>query len=548
MKLMEHQNEAVNEIMINYKNGINTIIYTSGVGTGKTSVFCGVAKQIEGKILYVVPKKTIIANVLNNKMFKQDEFEDRTDFITFNYFSDISKGYKLDEYELVVIDEAHHIGSDIYGKNLMYCINEHKVKALGLTATPERMDKIDIKEYFDVAVDGITNFEAILKGLMPRIEYLVCSPEEGIDLTGTKINWFKSYKLLKNAIEDNPKNKWICFFTKISELQTMKALLKLIFPGYKILEVHSRGKDTQKVLDKANKLEKCVMLNCDMLLEGLHFDNVDGIILFRNVQSVPVFEQIIGRVLTLFKKENPLVIDCTDTWLRMDRYITFNNSTDDTIKLNKSDDSDKVSNNKDVVSEINKPFYVSLKNKKYYEYMEFLREKHNKQQADLMICFRDKYYSSWQEASKEFNVSFSTVYTYRIKNAVSYEEALEYAIEYSEKNKYKKWSEEEIEILYKYYPIEGSSVVKRLKGKNEEQCRSYARRRNIKFKGKSKTKIKKLWSNQEIAILREYYPIEGIKVADRLEGRNVEQCRSKAVRLGIKKECGNNGKDRLFCV
>ena len=86
MELLKHQKDAVNRVLQCYNSGKNIVVYTSGVGTGKTSVFCGVAKQISGKILYIIPKKAIISNVINNRMFIQENIKDRVDFVTFNYF------------------------------------------------------------------------------------------------------------------------------------------------------------------------------------------------------------------------------------------------------------------------------------------------------------------------------------------------------------------------------------------------------------------------------------------------------------------------------
>ena len=289
MELLKHQKDAVNKVLQCYDIGKNIVVYTSGVGTGKTSVFCGVAKQISGKILYIIPKKAIISNVINNRMFIQENLKDRVDFVTFNYFSDVTKGNKLNEYSLIIIDEAHHIGSELYGKNLINCLRERKIKTLGLTATPERMDSLHIGELFDVVVSGLTNFEAISQGLMPRIEYLVCSPEERLTIGSSIIDWDDSYGILRDAIKENPKDKWICFFSRIDDLLLMKPYIHMLFPNYEIFEIHSNSGNVQQVLDKANRTEKCVMLNCDMLLEGLHFDNVDGIILFREVHSMPVF-------------------------------------------------------------------------------------------------------------------------------------------------------------------------------------------------------------------------------------------------------------------
>ena len=379
MELLKHQKDAVNKVLQCYNSGKNIVVYTSGVGTGKTSVFCGVAKQISGKILYIIPKKAIISNVINNRMFIQENLKDRVDFVTFNYFSDTTKGNKLNEYSLIIIDEAHHIGSELYGKNLINCLRERKIKTLGLTATPERMDSLHIGELFDVVVSGLTNFEAISQGLMPRIEYLVCSPEERLTIGSSIIDWDDSYGILKDAIKENPKDKWICFFSRIDDLLLMKPYIHMLFSDYEIFEIHSNSGNVQQVLDKANRTEKCVMLNCDMLLEGLHFDNVDGIILFREVHSMPVFEQIIGRVSALFKENNPLVIDCTDTWLRMDRYIDYIDydlDYSDSDFDNKNRYLDKYpKDGKNIPNDkITTPCYVSLKNKKYYDYMEFLKK------------------------------------------------------------------------------------------------------------------------------------------------------------------------------
>lgn len=584
-ELMKHQKDAVEKIFENYNIGNNTVVYTSGVGTGKTSVFCGVAREIKGRILYVIPKKAIIANVLSNKMFKQEHLESRTDFITFNYFSDLSKGEKLDEYELIVIDEAHHIGSDLYGRNLIECLKQRNIKTLGLTATPERMDALNVTTLFKATVNGLTNFEAITNGLMPRIEYLVCIPEEEVDLSFVVIDWENSYKLLKKAIHENPKDKWICFFSKISELKAIKPYIKSIFPNYETLEIHSNSGNTQEILDRANKTDKCVMLNCDMLLEGLHFDNVDGIILFRNVHSVPVFEQIIGRVSAMFKTEDPLVIDCTDTWLRMDRYIEF----EPTYNHNEFSDFDK--NKKDKFNDFhdiangNKifktPCYVSLKNKKYYDYMAFLRKKHDKSKYQSVVykgveykskidCCRtfnqsydkvryyesrynisfeqalDKaiskqnqvyyngeYYRSWSEVCKKYNISLTSVITYKDKNSSTYEEAIYHIVNH--KRKQQSWTEEEKKIMFKRYPKEGINVIKLLPNRTPEQIRSYASYNKIKrIKTYNKGRNGKRWTDEEVGILQEYYPLEGLEVTKRLKNRSLEQCRCKAYRLRLK--------------
>lgn len=589
MKLMKHQKEAVNKILEHYNNSNNMVIYTSGVGTGKTSVFCGVAKEIDGRILYIVPKKAIISNVLNNKMFKQDKLKNRVDFTTFNYFSDMFKGNKLDDYSLIIIDEAHHIGSDKYGNILMKCLNERNINTLALTATPERMDNLNVKTLFDVVVNGLSNFEAIEQGLMPRIEYLVCSPNEKVPMDNVRINWDNSYKLLKEAVQENPKNKWICFFSKISDLKAMKLYIKSIFPNYEVLEIHSNSGDIQEILNKANKSDKCVMLNCDMLLEGLHFDNVDGIILFRNVYSLPVFEQIIGRVSAIFKTEEPLVIDCTDTWLRMDRYIEYEGVTKDISEKDnyhrnstRRKSSSRISDELSKTFVLNTPCYVSLKNKKYYDYMNFLKKQYNRRYISVVykgveypsktdcckaygislsrvtniereknvdfttalditleridnteiVNYRGEKFKNWSDVCKKYNLKLTTISAYKTRHNLTYKESIDHHIDKCLIRTIR-WTKEERDILFKYYPKEGSAVANRLDRKTSEQCRSFAKRHKIKVSELKRTKCVK-WTDEEIKILCKYYPTEGRDVVKRFENRNLEQIRCKAKRMKIR--------------
>lgn len=400
MELLEHNQKAVDEILEKFNIGVKSIIFTAGVGVGKSFVFMGVAEQFEGRILYILPKHAITENVKSYKEFKL--FEDRTDFVTYNFFNDESKYEKLNDYSLIVIDEAHHIGSDLYGKHLLKAINKHSCKVLGLTATPIRMegDVRDVKNLFDDHVQGLTNFEAISKGLMPQIEYLVCAPEEAeiSDDERIVIDLENSYDLLKEAIDTNPKDKWICFFTNIKQLHKSKPLIKKLFPDHTVLEIHSKRKDCKEILRKANEeYDKCVMLNCDMLLEGLHFSGVNGLIIFREVHSIPVFEQIIGRVSSIGKKENPLVIDCTETWMRMDNYIE--EPKEKTII-------ETGGNGVELVPK--KPCFVSLKNKKYYDYMKLLQRRHESTSGKFV--YDDIEYPNFKACCDALGINYKKIF------------------------------------------------------------------------------------------------------------------------------------------
>ena len=94
------------------------------------------------------------------------------------------------------------------------------------------------------------------------------------------------------------------------------------------------------------------------------------------------------------------------------------------------------------------------------------------------------------------------------------------------------WTLKEIEILRIYYPIEGGEVYKRLPGRTKDACTRRAVSLNIKYDINSSDDH---WTEEEINILREFYPIEGREVYKRLPGRTESACRSKACKLGFKR-------------
>ena len=55
--------------------------------------------------------------------------------------------FRQDEFDVIVIDEAHHAGASSYDKIMNYF--KPTILYLGMTASPERSDDIDIFSIFD---------------------------------------------------------------------------------------------------------------------------------------------------------------------------------------------------------------------------------------------------------------------------------------------------------------------------------------------------------------------------------------------------------------
>lgn len=367
MELKPHNQKALNKILDAYNNKKHLLLYVSGVGTGKSYVTMGLLDSMpNARILYIIPKYAV-ANYLNNEA-GFSKYKNRLKFITYNYFSDIEKGKeKLKQYDIVIADEAHHIGSELYGKVLQNVMQSYEGLFLGLTATPERHDKTHVGSMFEQTIKGISNFEAIQQGLMPKFEYLICTPEIDkktaiAEKLKVKINYDSSTDLLIDIISDNPRDKWICFFSSVKQLNKMEPVIKKVFPNYTIVKIYAALGNSENALDVVRKNQKVIVLSCDMLLEGIHIDSVDGIILFRNVTSMTVFQQMLGRTCSIGKQETPFIVDCTETALRL------------LAKLLRESEKRVVISGKD------KKTYgwshimeVSLCNKKYYDITKILK-------------------------------------------------------------------------------------------------------------------------------------------------------------------------------
>lgn len=395
VKLMQHNIKPYKSIVSKFQLGCNRVLYCAGTGTGKSYVAKALLETlfINDKTMYVVPTLAIASYLSKEAGF--DIYTDRVTFVTYKSFQDYDKAEeRLKDFSVVILDEAHHIGSEQSGANIQKLMKEKDIRFFGMTATPSREDNIDVSLYFDAIVHGLTIFNAIKQNLMPVFDYLVCSPKidrlTPAERRKAKINYATSFEFLKDIITTCPKNKWLAFFSSVKQLEEVKPIIKSLFPDYEVLTLHSTIDESPfDILEAQRKFDKVVLLSCDMLLEGLHTSDVDGILLFRNVQSLTVFQQILGRVSSIGKHETPLIIDCTEAAYKMLHKLL-------SVDKHKSS-TGKFSNN--FSTAVHTVLNVSLEISKYYDTMFLLEQLdvHTKKNLPLdavgeSLCPSPKFY------------------------------------------------------------------------------------------------------------------------------------------------------------
>ena len=136
-------------------------LFVLATGLGKTFLSAFAAKQLKAtRILFLVHRKEILLQASSS--FRQifphhifgwciDNRLEKTGDITFGSVQKLSRSEHLSQFDphffdLIIIDEVHHAAASSYQKIIHHFSPQF---LLGLTATPNRSDHLDILPLFD---------------------------------------------------------------------------------------------------------------------------------------------------------------------------------------------------------------------------------------------------------------------------------------------------------------------------------------------------------------------------------------------------------------
>lgn len=421
VNLLPHNQAPYERLAKLFGADCKSALYVSGTGTGKSYITKALLDTTfaKAKVAYVIP--TLSLAKYANDVAGFNVYKKRLTYFTYNYFLNFDKALReMSKYDLIILDEAHHIGSEKSGNNVIEIMHMVKAKFLGLTATPDREDSFPLRKVFDKVVQGISTIECIDMGLMSKFDYIVCSPR--IDrLTPeerrkAQINFLSSYELLSSILTTSQKNKWLVFCSSVEQLEEVKPMVRNILPEHDCLTLHSAiVENPTDILEELEKSEKCILFSCDMLLEGYHVPTVDGVLLFRNVQSFTVFQQILGRVSSIGSKVSPLIVDCTETAYKL---LTRLLHEDKTVR-----NAPRQSRYQDVEKPTHHILNMSLELQQYYDVTLLLRKIKNKRvTGDIVV--NHKTYESAFDCCQDYGVSYRKVMKYMTDNDMTFEQAV----------------------------------------------------------------------------------------------------------------------------
>lgn len=332
IELLEHNKETYKRLCDLLENN-NKCALVQATGTGKSYIAGRYIEEHAETSLILVPTNAI-ADAWEELLAGTEK---EVNIITYQAFAKEPKNYL--DYDLVIADEMHHLGSDVWGKKFVetYLQSENH-KIIGLTATEIRYldNSRDMAEeiFENMRIDGCDLSTAINTGVLPTFKYvsaLYCDESDfdewkekaekikdiktQTELKGRLDVCIKNMVSVKQAVNENLTDdykKIIVFLNNVESKETALEMFKDVFPKANFYDVDYSKQRTANN-EQINKFKedgnRAVLFAVDMLNEGIHIKGTDCVIMFRKTVSPQVYLQQLGRGLASGTDKTPVIFD-----------------------------------------------------------------------------------------------------------------------------------------------------------------------------------------------------------------------------------------------
>lgn len=219
-----------------------------------------------------------------------------------------------DQFDVVVVDEFHHAEAASYRRLLNHV---KPIELLGLTATPERGDGVDVRDLFGGRVAAeLRLWDALDQNLLCPFHYFGVHDQtdlEGLEwkrggydvaelsnvYTGNDSRTRIVLKELRDKVADVGRMRALGFCVSVEHARYMAE--KFAAAGIKARAVSAETSplDRQNALAQLRAREINIVFAVDLFNEGLDIPDVDTVLFLRPTESATVFLQQLGRGLRL---------------------------------------------------------------------------------------------------------------------------------------------------------------------------------------------------------------------------------------------------------
>lgn len=331
-ELREYQKRAIAEARQLIAQGKKSIMIQAPTGAGKGVILSHIihSATLKGRsVLFLVHRGEILKQIsaymnhfeIEHGIIKAGEDYNYSLPVQLASFQTIIRrmDYFTTKFDLVIIDEAHHATAETYLK----VINAFKTKLiLGFSATPTRKNGLGLGNLFDAMVQVASIKFLTTSGFLAPIRYY--APVEP-DLKGIKLkagDYNESQLepvMMQGELVDGIVEHWqrlgenrktVVFATGVAH--SLAIAETFIAHGIKAehLDGGTKSDRRNEILTafKSGKLK--VLVNCQILTEGVDIPDIACVILARPTKSLPMYMQMLGRGMRVIEgKEDMILLD-----------------------------------------------------------------------------------------------------------------------------------------------------------------------------------------------------------------------------------------------
>jgi len=320
----QYQDDLHEATITSIRCGSRRVLIQSPTGSGKSVYFSRIIKgahKKEKRVLFLVHRRELVNQAAGHMEIEEVPYGIIMSGSSASIFAEIqlasidtlrarAMGEKtqidMPEADIVIIDEAHHVGSKTYER-----IFDHYADAIiiGVTATPARGDGKGLGKYFDDLVLGPTVRFLMDNGYLAEASYMVPNVPDLKGVTVRRGDYVEDQlavimndaKLVGNVVDHWIKyaegRQTIAFAVNVAHSRAIAAK----FNAVGIPAAHIDGKTPMKERDliieqyEAGKFK--ILSNCQVFTEGTDMPNVSCILMAAPTKSLVKYLQMAGRGL-----------------------------------------------------------------------------------------------------------------------------------------------------------------------------------------------------------------------------------------------------------
>lgn len=339
LALRPYQSDSLAQLYKSYREGKNRLLVSLPTGTGKTILFSHLVARTQGRSLVIAHRDELLEQAANKiKMLLPNadvgivkaERNQLNSQIVVASVQTLAREKRLaqlgKDFSTIIVDEAHHATADTYIKVLksLGCFNkENPPLTLGVTATPERGDKVGLDKVFQEIVYHRNLLDMMSEQYLSDLTWKQLQLNVDLDNVETRAGDFIESQLIKALSNTNlpeeilnafqqyaSKRKTIVFVPGVALARETATLFQQHNIKCESIDGKLSTEERKAILARLTIGETQVVVNCLILTEGFDEPSLEAVIFARPTKSKSFYLQMLGRGTRLHPgKTDCLVID-----------------------------------------------------------------------------------------------------------------------------------------------------------------------------------------------------------------------------------------------